>query len=58
MVIRVLANRTLVYTDIISNTLQAGRPFGTAMKPGIQCVLARWIRGFITSGSPADRQSG
>ena len=34
-----LANRTLVYTDTISTTFQADRPFGHAMKPRTQCAL-------------------
>src|SRR5690349_16210897 len=50
-----LANRTLVYTDTISTTFQAGRPFGYAMKPLIQRVLTPWMSGFMTSGQRDDR---
>ena len=47
-----LANRTLVYTDTISTTFEADRPFGHAMKPRIQCVRTPWMSGFMTSGNP------
>ena len=53
-----LANRTLVYTDTISITLQAGWPFGSAMKPRIQCVLTHWMSGFMASGSAYVRLIG
>jgi len=51
-----LANRTLAYTETISITFQADRPFGNGIKPRIQCVPAPWMSDFMASGRAVVRQ--